>query len=338
MSRSRLPSVPVISARAAVVAIGAAIRAAIGAAIGVAVIAGTVVAVACKPSAAPPPAAEFIVATPDSTYWVSSGAQGIHVRAVPMTITQYGGRFHEIYVADVDRSFSDAVFTGERVYTRDLVTGDSALVYDDTAVVGLAAHHARSHPEALPLVDDDDTPTDPTVAATGETDIIEVRGPYALLEHRFSFEHIGGEQHDTVRTAVDLRTGRGASSADLAHDVSAIRDSTVLRPVPHTWKRSGYNLLARGDATSGSVSLSLHDRSDRSWPLMSVSTTARVYWLDTPPIDTAARRALAHAFNEAAAYDESTSFVEFVRPSPAPIARLAAHSVTTPYHPEAQVQ
>ncbi|MGI8510351.1 MAG: hypothetical protein ACR2MQ_13595 [Gemmatimonadaceae bacterium] len=322
------------SARAALAAIGASI----GASIGAGILVSTLVAVACRPSPVAPPAAEFIVATPDSTYWVSSGTQGIHVRAVPMTITQYGGRFHEIYVADVDRSFSDAVFTGERVYTRDLVTGDSTLVYDDTAVVGLAAHHARVHPEALPLADDDDTPTDPTVAATGETDIVEVRGPYALLEHRFSFEHMGGEQHDTVRTAVDLRTGRAASSADLAHDVPAIRDSMTLRLVPRTWKRSGYNLLARGDAASGSVSLSLHDRSDRSWPLISVSTAARVYWLDTPPIDTAARRALAHAFNEAAAYDESTSFVDFVRPSPAPIARFAAHSVTTPHPPEAHFQ
>lgn len=290
------------------------------------ILASAMFAAACKPSAAPPPVAEFILATPDSTYWVSSGAQGIHVRAVPMTISQYGGRFHEIYVADVDRSFSDAVFTGERVYTRDLVTGDSTLVYDDTAVVGLAAHHARSHPGALPLADDDDTPTEPSIAATGETDIVEVRGPYALLEHRFSFEHIGGEQHDTVRAAVDLRTGRAASPADLARDVPAMRDSTMLRPVPRTWKRSGYDLLARGDTASGSVSLSLHDHSDRSWPLMSVPTTARVYWLDMPPIDTAARRALAHAFNEAASYDESTSFVEFMRPAPAPVIRFAAYA------------
>ncbi len=276
----------------------------------VATIVAGAIATGCTSSPSPP-AAEFIVATPDSTYWVSSGTQGIHVRAVPMTITRYGGRFHEIYVADVDRSFNDAVFTGERLYTRDLVTGDSTLVYDDTSVVKLASHHARSHPESLPLAADDDTPNDPAVIATGETDIIEVRGPYVLLEHRSSFEHIGGEQHDTVRAVVNLRTGLAATRADLTHDAQVLADSTTLRPVPHTWKRRGYALLARGDAASPSVSLSLRDQGDRSWPLISVAASARLYWLDTEPLDTAAVRALAHAFNEAAAYDESASFVTF---------------------------
>ncbi len=290
-------------------------RAAVVIPVVVAVLASGTIVTACKSSAASPPAAEFIVATPDSTYWVSSGTQGIHVRAVPMTITQYGGRFHEIYVADVDRSFNDAVFSGERLYTRDLVTGDSTLVYDDTAVVTLASHHARSHPESLPLAADDDAPDNPAVIATGETDIIEVRGPYVLLEHRSSFEHVGGEQHDTVRAVVNLRTGLAATRADLTHDAPVLADSTTLRPVPHRWKRRGYALLARGDAGSPSVSLSLRDNGDRSWPLISVAASARLYWLDTEPRDTAAVRALAHAFNEAAAYDESVSFVRSVRPS-----------------------
>lgn len=281
--------------------------------VAMAILASGAIATGCG-SAASPPAAEFIVATPDSTYWVSSGAQGIHVRAVPMTITQYGGRFHEIYVADVDRSFNDAVFTGERLYTRDLVTGDSTLVYDDTAVVKLAVHHARSHPGSLPLAAEDDAPNEPAVIATGETDIIQVRGPYVLLEHRSNFEHIGGEQHDTVRAVINLRTGLAATRADLAHDARMLADSTTLRPVPHTWKRGGYALLARGNPASGSVSLSLHDRGDHSWPIISVTSSARLYWLDTPPLDTASLRALAHAFNEAATYDESVSFVRFVRP------------------------
>lgn len=277
----------------------------------------TLTAAGCNSSDAVPPAAEFIVATPDSTYWVVSGRQGIRVRSVPMTITRYGGHFHEVYVADVDRSFNDAVFTGERVYDRDLVSGDSTLVYDDTAIVKLAAHHERIRPGAQPLGADDDTPADPDVTATGETDILEVRGPYALLEHRSSFDHVGGSQHDTVRTAVDLRTGVAASSSALARDAAALSDSTALHPVPRTWKRGGYTLLARGDTSTGSVSLALHDRAEHSWPLLSVPTSAQIYWLDSPRIDATTRRALAHAFNEAAAYDASVTFVHFVRPLPA---------------------
>lgn len=264
-----------------------------------------------RPSAeVAPPAAEFLVATADSTYWVRSNASGIHVRAVPMTIAQFGGRFHEVYVADVDRSFDDAVFTGERVYVRDIVTGDSSMVYDDTAVVTLATRHARTHPDAVPLGPDDDTPTDPLVTATGETDLLEVRGPYVLLEHRSAFEHEGGSQHDTVRTAVDLRTGRPASPETMARDAASL-DSSVIRTVPRSVTRPGYTLLARGDSTHGNVSFTLRDGASRSWPLFTVSAHPRVYWLDAPPLDSPTRHALAHAFNDAAAYDEQVKYAAF---------------------------
>jgi hypothetical protein len=267
-----------------------------------------------RPSAdVTPPSAEFIVATADSTFWVRSGEGGIHVRAVPMTLARYGGRFHEVYVADLDRSFEDAVFTGERVYVRDLARGDSALVYDDTMVVRLAQHYARLHPDARPLDEDDDTPTNPAITATGETDLLEVRGPYVLLEHRSTFAHAGDEQDDTVQAAVDLRTGAGASLAALRRDPAVVHDSSVVRSVPTTWTRRGYTLLARGDSTDGSVSLTLRDGASRSWPLFSTSPHPRIYWLDVPPVDAATRRALARAFNDAAAYDES---VKYVRATP----------------------
>jgi hypothetical protein len=233
-----------------------------------------------------------------------------------MTLAHFDGRFHEVYVADVDRSFNDAVFDGERVYVRDLRTGDSTLVYDDTAVVRLAAQHARLHPDAVPLDPDDDSPREPDVTATGETDVLEVRGPYVLLEHRSAFEHPGGGQHDTVRTAVDLRTGRAATMASMAHD-AASSDTAVVRVVPASWSRAGYTLIARGDTTpdGSGVSLVLRDRAMRTWPLFTVSAHPRLYWLDTPPVDAATRTALARAFDAAAAYDEAVKYVRFSRPT-----------------------
>lgn len=290
--------------------------------------AGIIVAAgACAPGTPTPPSSEFLVATPDSAFWVRTGVQGVHVRSVPMTLAHYGGRFHEVYVADVDRSFSDAVFDGERVYVRDLQTGDSSLVYDDTAVVKLAAQHARAHPDAVPLGPDDDSPDDPAVTATGETDVVEVRGPYVLLEHRSAFEHDGGSQHDTVRTAVDLRTGRAATSASMARDLAS-DDPAIIDSLPTTWSRAGYTLLARGDTADGSsVSLVLRDRAMRSWPLFTVSARPRLYWLDAPPVDARTRHALARAFDAAATYDEMVKYVRFSHPLPQhPPARPQRHA------------
>ncbi|MEO9251703.1 MAG: hypothetical protein ABI322_11830 [Gemmatimonadaceae bacterium] len=269
---------------------------------------------ACFGRAPNPPDAEFLVATADSTFWVHSGANGIRVRAVPMTLTRFGGHFHEVFIADVDRSFSDAIFTGERVYVRDLQSNDSTLVYDDTTIVTMAAHHARAYPDATPLGPDDETPTDPRISVSGETDVLEVRGPYALLEHRSAYEMPAGAQHDTVHTAVDLRSGAAATQGDMSRD-SASDDSNVVRDAPRSWGRKGYRLNARASG-DGSVSISLRDGDDRSWPLFSVGAHPRLYWLDDPAIDGATRRALVRAFNSAAAYDEAVKYAKYMRPAP----------------------
>lgn len=268
---------------------------------------------ACARRAPNPPDAEFLIATADSAFWVRSGAQGIHVKAVPMTLAHFNGHFHEVFIVDVDRSFDDAVFTGERVYVRDLQSNDSTMVYDDTAIVTIAAHHARAYPNAVPLGPDDETPPNPGIAATGETDILEVRGPYALLEHRVEYEMQAGDQHDTVHTAVDLRTGAAAMPGAIARD-SATEDSNLVRTLPRFWVRKGYTVAASG-VDDGSVSISLRDRAQHSWPLFIVGEHPRVYWLDNPPINAASRRALLRAFNSAASYDESVKYVKFVRPA-----------------------
>ena len=282
----------------------------------VALVALTVVGVAlgCERGQSGPPEAEFLVATADSAFWVHAGSQGIRVSAVPMTLTSFNGRFHEVFVADLDRSFDDAVFTGERLYVRDLQSNDSLLVYDDTAIVAIAARHAREYPDATPLRADDDTPQDPRISAFGETDVLEVRGPYALLEHRTTYQMRGGSQHDTVEAAVDLRTGHAATQIAMSRD-SARDDSSVARTTPRSWHRKGYTLNIRSSG-AGAVSISLRDSQSRSWPILTVSEHPRVYWLDDPPLDSASRRALRRAFNSAAAYDEAVKYVRFLRPAP----------------------
>lgn len=266
--------------------------------------------VSSGPRSQAPPDAEFLVATPDSTFWISAGASGTRVRGVPMTLAYYGGRFHEVYVADLDRSFEDALFTGERLFVRDLESGDSSLVYDDTAVVRLAAMYAHAHPAARPLAPGDEGPEEPDVSAAGETDVIGVRGSFVLLEHRFAFEHAAGEQYDTVRTALDLRTGRIASPSEVMR-ADAAADTAAVDAPPRAWRRRGYELLARGGSRPDGerqVSFALRDGDGRTWPLLTVGSSPRLYWLEPPVVTPVTRQALGRAFNEAASYDETVRF------------------------------
>lgn len=295
---------------------------------------GAVMCCACSGVPVRPPRAEFLVATPDSTYWVSAGRDGVHVRGVPMTIARFGGRFHELYVADLDDSFDDAIFTGERLYMRDLITNDSMLVYDDTAVVRLAARYAREHPNARPLPqDDDDSPEDPDISAQGEIDILDVRGPVVLLEHRSTVEGVTESQSDTTRIALDLHSVRPGVPAQVVlttsprpfgvrgtrggnqenwHDLApddVLHDSAAFPKLPYTWQRASYTLIARGDTTDGTTSLMLRDSAQQLWPVLTTGERPRIYWLDTPAVDLATRNALSHAFNSAAAYDEAVKYV-----------------------------
>lgn len=270
---------------------------------------------ACAPPTPTPPRAELIIATPDSAFWVHSGVEGVRVRGVPMALAYYGGRYHEVYVGDVDRSFSDAVLTGERLYVRDLLTGDSTMVYDDTALTDIALDHARSAPLARPLAPDDETPEDPSITATGETDILDVRGPYVLFEHRFTVDSgDAGGGGDTVRGAIDLRTGEAVSSETVMRAVEA-RDSSAVLTLPRAWRRAGYELVARGAAGENGVAFGFRDALRHAWPVVTTDGHAHVYWLDTPPVDAQTRRALMHAFNSAALYDETVKYVRAVAPS-----------------------
>ena len=46
------------------------------------------------------------------------------------------------------------------VWRRDLVSGDSAVVLEDSTVVRLAGAYARTHPDAEPLAPDEDAETE----------------------------------------------------------------------------------------------------------------------------------------------------------------------------------
>ena len=111
---------------------------------------------ACALPPPPPPAAEFLVSAGDQTYWVRSDNSGLRIRGSPLILARTGGRYYEIFVGEIDRSFPKALLSGERVFRRDLATSDSTMIYDDTAVVRLAEQYHRQHPSAQLLGPDDD--------------------------------------------------------------------------------------------------------------------------------------------------------------------------------------
>src|SRR3954465_2478802 len=145
-----------------------------------------VLAGACKLPPPPPPTAEFLVSAGDQTYWVQSTTSGVRIRGSPLILARTAGRYYEIFVTEVNRSFPRALFSGERVFRRELARGDSTLIFDDTTIVKMAEQYHRAHPRARLLAPDDDPEDNVEISAVGETDILNVFGPYVAIEHRLS--------------------------------------------------------------------------------------------------------------------------------------------------------
>jgi len=124
-----------------------------------------------------PPAAEFLVADASSTYWVKSGPGGIHARVSPLILTRTSGRYYEVFVGENTRSYQDAVFTGEPIYRRDLVTGDTTLLWNDPRIDAWEKVYLARHPSARLLDPDSDEGEDVTLSASGEADTRATRAP-----------------------------------------------------------------------------------------------------------------------------------------------------------------
>lgn len=173
---------------------------------------------ACRgdsPSASPPPPpAEFVLAAGDSAFWVTSAGGAVHVRGAPLELARVDGKFYELYVADEDHSYGNAVFIGQRVYRRDLVTGDSLLLYEEPIVPKLAREYARTHPNDERLAPDDEPPESPRWSVTSTLDLGEVQGPFVSYALHADVQRDDAEPwHTSRRGVLDLRHG-GLASLD----------------------------------------------------------------------------------------------------------------------------
>src|SRR5215472_10546332 len=175
-----------------------------------AVVAGLLGATACKHAAAPssmqpPPTAEFLLSSDDSTFWVRTTTGEARVRGAPLVLANYEGRFFEVYSADDDYSFPDASLVGERLYRRDLISGDSTLVFTDTVVPRVAKEYALAHPGERPLGPDDEGDANPSTTVTAEVDILEIYGPYVSYEYHVDMEMPNRPAwHSTRHGVIDL--------------------------------------------------------------------------------------------------------------------------------------
>src|ERR1700716_3503893 len=96
----------------------------------------------------PPPDAEFLVSAGDQTYWVRSDNSGLRIRGSPLILARTGGRYYEIFVSELARPSPKALFSGDRVCRRELATGDSTVIYEDTTIVSMSEAYHQRNPRA----------------------------------------------------------------------------------------------------------------------------------------------------------------------------------------------
>jgi hypothetical protein len=212
--------------------------------------------IGCKAQQASAPRTEFLLSAGDSTFWVSSGPDGVKVRSAPLMLGHFGGRFYELYVTDDDLSYPEAALVGQRLYRRDLVSGDSTLIYADTAVAGIAKQYAVTHPDAQPLEPDAELETDPTMQATAELEILDTHGPYLSFEYHLDVATDGDDRHYTSRGVVDMRDSRRSTIRTLFDDSAAVR---ILAEADTAFTEALDSVLASKKATARRAARTLGD-------------------------------------------------------------------------------
>jgi hypothetical protein len=145
-----------------------------------------------------------------------------------MVLARLDGRFRELYVVDDDHSFENALFVGQRLYQRDILTNDSSEVFRDSLIPALARRFERANPEARPLEPDEEPGDEPAITATAEVSVIGVHGPYLSLEyHADTTGNSDDVWHMTRHLVVDLRTGKQVTLREVLGEDQA--DAAISR-------------------------------------------------------------------------------------------------------------
>jgi len=278
---------------------------------------------ACSLPEPRPPAGEFLVADGSSTYWVTSGQAGIHARVSPLILTRSRGRFYEVFVGESTRSYTDAIFSAEPIYRRDLVTGDTTILWQDSKINAWENVYLANNPAARLLDPDDENDDAVALSATGEADILGVVGQYVLYTHRSMIQNAEIEKADTARGIIDVGLGKDVSISALSRDTASITSGGVREKGVTRWRRKGYEVIARFDAERAQTEMILRDNRRRVWRLGYVnSPVPRIYWLDEPRIDARVRTAIAQAFEGAMSDEDLSQLASRALAHPVPAIKL----------------
>lgn len=139
-----------------------------------------------------------------------------------MLLTEHDGHFYELYLTDLDRSFYDAVILGQQVWRRDVASGDSLLLLDDSLMAAVAEEYAAAHPDAAPLDPEEDASDDPSTHATTDMALLDAAGPFVTIEQHVDIDIAGARDHHVTRRGVlDLRDGHLVRVGELAGEAGA---------------------------------------------------------------------------------------------------------------------
>lgn len=216
-----------------------------------------IAAAACRHSHAAPPAGEFLVLAGDSTFWVHSGVEGIRARGSPLQLARYHGRYYEVYITDDDRSYTDALIVGQQMYRRDLLSDDSALVFEDTTISHIGRWYGRSHPNDHPLDTDDEPEAEPHVTAQSELTTVAQHAQYLSYEYKADLTVTGSEEwHTARRGVVDLRDSGAPTVADI---FGASNGQYILRRGRTLFAHARDSLRASRDSTARDAARAIGD-------------------------------------------------------------------------------
>lgn len=203
------------------------------------------------------PAAEFIIEAGDSSFWVRSGPEGVRVRGAPLRLGRLNGSFIELYLADDDHSYPDAIITGQRLYRRDLRSGDSTAVFMDTTINAVAVMYASQHPTERPLSPDDDLPDEPALSATSDLVPLVQFGRFLSVSYTADLEGDGSDNwHIARRYTLDLGKGGPATVADIVGDKNA---EYVLQKGAKLFTQTLDSVLASSDARAKQAAAAVGD-------------------------------------------------------------------------------
>jgi hypothetical protein len=201
-------------------------------------------------------AAEFLVAAGDSTYWIQHDSLA-RVRGAPLWLVHHDGRFHELYVVDLDRSHRRGVFVGQQLWQRDLVDGDSSILAADTTPLALERDYAAKSPWDPRLRPEDEADEMTAIEATSEVIPVDLVGPYLGIELRRDVETADSSlhRHETRRGVVDLRIGRRVSLADIL----GTRAGAVVEQGEASWRRARDSVFAEQSEAGRAASEAIND-------------------------------------------------------------------------------